>query len=92
MIDATNSWFKLKTQDVLDLRNAGVTEKEISAMLMQPGEPSTEQNNRNDATWYVYRPQSWYYGYYPSWYFPSISVRLGYRAHHPVYFRHRRFR
>jgi hypothetical protein len=92
MMDATDSWFKLGTQDILDLKNAGVSEKVIAAMLQQPSEPSNQSKNTQERVYYNSFPYFWYFGYYPSWYYPLYSARIGYRFHHPGYFPHRRFR
>ncbi len=90
-MDATNSWFKLKTQDVIDLKNAGVSEQVINAMLQQPDESSNQSGDSNRTKYYVYPWYPWYGGYYPYWYYPSFSVRFGYRSYHPMFFHHRRF-
>jgi CRISPR/Cas system CMR-associated protein Cmr5 small subunit len=92
MMDATDSWFQLKTQDVLDLRNAGVSEKVMHAMIQQPSVSSDQSSDSNGVRYYTYPPYFWYGGYYPFGYFPSFSVRLGYRSFQPGYFHHRRFR
>jgi hypothetical protein len=89
-MDATDSWFQIKAQDVLDLRNAGVSEKVIGAMMVQSSEPSSEPNNTPAVRYYDY-PYWSYYGYYPFSYYPSFSVRAGYRSHRPIRFRHGRF-
>ena len=88
-MDATNSWFHLKSQDVIALKNAGVSEPVINAMLQQPSGSSNQSGNSSGAKYYVY---PWYGGFYPYWYYPSFSVRFGYRSYHPLFFHHRRFR
>jgi hypothetical protein len=92
MMDATDSWFQLKTQDVLELRNAGVSEKVIHAMMQQPSELSNQSSNSNGERYYAYPPYFWYGGFYPYWYYPSFSMRLGYRSFHSGHFHHRGFR
>ncbi len=84
MMDATDTWFQLKAQDVIDLRNAGVSEKVIAAMMQQPTQTSNQQSNAGTAKYYGYPPYYWYDGFYPYWYYPRISVRLGgfYGFHH----------
>ena len=92
MMDATDTWFQLKTQDVINLRNAGVSEKVIVAMMQQPPEPSSKTSNPVPARYYV---DPWFYrydGFYPSWYYPTFSVGIGYRSHHFGFSRHGRFR
>jgi hypothetical protein len=74
MMDATDTWFQLKAQDVIDLKNAGVSEKVITAMMQQP---SQSTSNSNAARYYVYPPYYWYDGFYPYWYYPRFSVRVG---------------
>jgi hypothetical protein len=92
MMDATDSWFQLKSQDVIDLKNAGVSEKVINAMMQQPSEPSNQSKNPGAVQYYVYPPYYWYYGYYPNWYYPRFSIRMGNRSFHSGYFHHRGFR
>ena len=82
MMDATNTWFQLKTQDVIDLKNAGVSEKVIAAMMQQPNPPANQSGSSSTVRYYVYPPYYWYDGYYPSWYYPGISVRAGVRGFH----------
>ena len=89
MMDATNSWFQLKAQDVIDLRNAGVSEKVVAAMMQPPPQPPNKTGDANAVQYYTYPPFLWYDGFYPYWYYPTYSVRLGY---HPMYIRHGRFR
>ena len=92
MMDATNTWFQLKAQDVIDLRNAGVSEKVITAM-MQPPPPIGKTSDSNVAQYYGYPSFFWYDGFYPywdypDWYYPTVSVHLGYRSR---FFHNRRF-
>jgi hypothetical protein len=87
MMDATDTWFQLKPQEVIDLRNAGVSEKVISAMMTEPSEPSSQSGSPSVARYYVYPPYFWYGGFYPDWYAPRFSARLGFHG-----FYHRRFR
>ncbi len=82
MLDATDTWFQLKPQNVVNLKNAGVSENVIKAMMEQPA----QMNNPTVERYYVYPPY-WYGGFYPYWYSPRISVRLGFHSIH-----HRRFR
>ena len=91
MMDASDTWFQLKTQDVINLRNAGVSEKVIGAMMEQPAEPSNKKNSSTEIRYYAYPPYYWYGWYDPFWYYPSFSVRLGYRSYYPMHFHHGRF-
>ena len=91
MMDATDSWFHLKTQDVLDLRNAGVSEKVISAMMQPPPVPSAKTSGSNTVRYYYDPWFTWYDGFYPFWYYPSFSTRLGYRPIHYGFSHHGRF-
>jgi hypothetical protein len=89
MMDATDSWFQLKTQDVIDLRNAGVSDKVVAAMMQPPSQPSGKTSDSNGVRYYAYPSFFWYDGFYPYWYYPTFSVRMGY---HSGFFHHRRFR
>jgi hypothetical protein len=92
MMDATDTWFRLKAQDVIDLRNAGVSEKVIVAMMQPPPPPSGKNGDANAARYYVYPSFFWYDGFYdPYWYYPTVSVRLGYRSHYGGHFHSGRF-
>ncbi len=88
MMDATDTWFQLRPQDVINLRDAGVSEKVISAMLQQPKESSDQSESSNAVRYYSYPPYYWYDGFYPYWYNPWFSVRLGSHSFH----HHGRFR
>jgi hypothetical protein len=87
MMDATDTWFQLKPQEVIDLKSAGVSEKVISAMMTQPGEASNQSSRHDAVGYYIYPSYFWYDGYYPDWYYPRFSVRLGFHG-----FYHGRFR
>jgi hypothetical protein len=91
MMDATDTWFHLKAQDVIDLRNAGVSEKVIVAMMQPPPPPSGKNGDVNAARYYVYPSYFWYDGFYPYWYYPTFSVRMGYRSHYGGHFHSGRF-
>ena len=91
MMDATDTWFHLKAQDVIDLRSAGVSEKVIVAMMQPPPPPSGKNGDVNAARYYVYPSYFWYDGFYPYWYYPTVSVRLGYRSHYGGHFHSGRF-
>ena len=83
MMNATNTWFQLKAQDVINLRNAGVSEKVIAAMMEEPAAQPGQANSSSAVRYYVYPPYFWYDGFYPYWYYPGVSVRIGgfYRFH-----------
>jgi hypothetical protein len=86
MMDATDTWFHLKAQDVIDLRNVGVSEKVIVAMMQPPPQPTGKSGDSNVSRYYVYPSPYWYDGfwyggYYPYWYGPNFSIRMGYRPH-----------
>ena len=92
MMDATDTWFQLKAQDVIDLRNAGVSEKVIVAMMQPPPPPSGKSGDANAARYYATPSFFWYDGfYYPYWYYPTFSVRFGYRSHYGGHFHSGRF-
>jgi hypothetical protein len=65
-IQATRSVFTLSNQDIIDLKNAGVSEKVIAAMI------KTHAPAKNDSTYaHAWRPNDawWYAGYYwPGYY------------------------
>jgi hypothetical protein len=92
MMDATDSWFQLKTQNVLDLRNAGVSEKVIAAMMQPPPEPSSKTSSSNAVRYYADPWFYWYDGFYPYWYYPTFSVRMGYHPYRFGFSHHGRFR
>jgi hypothetical protein len=92
MMDATDTWFQLKAQDVIDLRNVGVSEKVIVAMMQPPPSPSGKSGDANAARYYATPSFFWYDGfYYPYWYYPTFSVRFGYRSHYGGHFHSGRF-
>jgi hypothetical protein len=82
MLATSHSWFQLKTQDVLDLKNAGVSESVINAMIVSNEPPAEGDRYVQDGNYY-YPPYYWYPGYYPYWYYPSFY--LGYSYYRPVY-------
>ncbi|RPI05110.1 MAG: hypothetical protein EHM64_07715 [Ignavibacteriae bacterium] len=92
MMDATDTWFQLRTRDVLDLRNDGVSEKVISAMMQQPAQPAGKTTESSTVRYYVDPWFSWYDGFYPYGYYPAFSMRMGYRPHYFGFFHHGRFR
>ncbi len=85
-IKATDSYFRLSTDDIVALRKAGVTDKVINAMIQTSSQP----RNRRAGTlaypsyypywWYSWYPYYWYpwYSWYPSYY--GISWRFGYHG------------
>jgi hypothetical protein len=87
-MDATNSYFQLKAKDVLHLRKSGVSEAVISAMMQPPPESSNKSSASNNTVnrYYAYPyPYYWYDDFYPYWYYPSFSVRLGGFYHRPAF-------
>ncbi len=92
MMDATDSWFQLKTQDVIDLKNAGVSERVVAAMMQPPPQPSSKTSGSSAARYYVDPWFYWYDGFYPYWYYPTFSGRMGYRPYHFGFSHHGRFR
>jgi hypothetical protein len=92
MLDATDTWFHLKTQDVINLRNEGVSEKVISAMMQPPPQASSATSDSKVVRYYYDPWFYWYDGFYPYWYYPTFSVRMGYRPHHFGFTHHGRFR
>lgn len=82
-IEVTGSYFELSTQDIVDLANAGVSDKVIGTMI-KTDEPS--RHGRRTDGYYYYPPYSWWYSGYPyyPWY-PSFYLGFSYRYYHPFY-------
>jgi len=90
MMAVSRSWFQLNTQDVLDLKSAGVSDKVINAMV-ESNEPMAEVDSSHERAYYSYPPYYWYPGYYPYWYYPSVSIGLGFRSYRSGYIGHRSY-
>jgi hypothetical protein len=76
MLATSHSWFQLKTQDVLDLKNAGVSDNVINAMIVS-NEPPIEGDRYTQDGYYYYLPYYWY-GYYPYWSYPPFYFGQSY--------------
>ncbi len=79
---ATDSYFRLATDDIVALRKAGVNDKVINAMI-QTGNNPPEKRERTVIypTYYPYGWYSWYPYYWFPWYYPyyfGVSYRGGY--------------
>ncbi len=91
-MDASDSWFHLKPQDIIDLKNAGVSDNVIKAMMAPPPKSAAAAGDSSTVR-YVYPPPYWWYdGFYPYWYYPSFSIRVGRYPHFYGGFHMRRFR
>ena len=83
---ATDSFFRLTTDDILALRKSGVNDKVINAMI-QSGNQPPEKRERTEAypAYYPYWGYTWYPYYWYPWYSPfyfGLSYRSGF---HGVY-------
>ncbi len=85
-IKATDSYFRLTTDDIVSLRKAGVNDKVINAMIQTANQPHN-QRARTVAYpsyypywWYTWYPYYWYpwYSWYPYYY--GASIRFGYHG------------
>jgi hypothetical protein len=83
MIRTTNSYFQLKSRDVVELADSGVTDKVIEAMIKTADAPAGHA-----ARYYApYYPPYWW-GAYPYYYSPwAFGFSVGYYA--PYYNYHR---
>ncbi len=70
-IEHSGKNFDLDARDMRDLRDAGVSDEIISAML------ATEDQGRGDYGYPVYT-YPYYYPYYHPYYYPRFSVGLGF--------------
>ena len=69
LINSSGSFYRLRSQDVIELADSGVSDKVIGAMI-KTGEPSRYADS--SGRYYYEPPFSWYYGY-PYWYEPWYS-------------------
>jgi hypothetical protein len=70
---ATHSWFRLTNNDIRDLKENGVSDRVIAAMIRTADDPEATQTR----TVYYYPSDAWYWG--AGWYYPWYpSVRFGY--------------
>ncbi len=79
---ATESYFRLTTDDILALRKAGVNDKVINAMIQTGNEPP-EKRSRTEVypSYYPYWGNTWYPYYWYPWYSPfyfGLSYRSGF--------------
>jgi len=79
---ATDSYFRLSTEDIVALRKAGVNDKVINAMIQTANQPP-EKRERNEVypAYYPYWWYSWYPYYWYPWYSPfyfGVTYRGGY--------------
>ena len=73
---ATRSWFRLTNNDIRDLKDNGVSDRVISAMIRSADEVDAAETR----TVYYYPSLGWYWGgwYYPS--YPRFHYSYGYRG------------
>ncbi len=82
-IKATDSYFRLSTDDIVALRKAGVNDKVINAMIQTGNQPHGRRTGMAvypsyyPYWWYTWYPYSWYpwYSWYPYYY--GVSLRFG---------------
>lgn len=82
---ATDSYFRLSTEDIVALRKAGVNDKVINAMIQTGNEPREKRESVDTYPAYYYYYPYWGYAWYPyywnSWYYPyyfGLSYRGGF--------------
>jgi hypothetical protein len=63
---ATDSFFRLTTDDIVALRKAGVNDKVINEMIQTGNRP--RDTREHTVVYPAYYPYSWYPWYYYSWY------------------------
>ncbi len=84
MIKSSGSYFTLRSNDVVELADSGVSDTVINAMITTT-EPSGEGNHAH--AYYVY--PSWYAGYWydPFWdpWYPSFYAGFGARFYRPFH-------
>lgn len=68
---ATDSYFRLTTDDIVTLRKAGVNDKVINAMIQTSNNPP-EKRTRTDV-YPDYYPYWWYSSWYPYYWYPWYS-------------------
>lgn len=80
---ASRSYFQLSTQDLIDLVNAGVSDKVIGAMIITDDSSRYAEGPRG---YYNYPPYYWYgsYPYFSPWY-PSFYLGYSVGYHRPFY-------
>jgi len=93
MMDASGSYFRLRTKDVVELADSGVSDKVISAMIKRE-EPRREVTGRG----YYYYPPFYGYATYPFWdpWYPSVYLGFSpwyyWPSYRQVYIGHAGFR
>ncbi len=83
MINASGSYFNLRSNDVVELADSGVTDSVINAMI-KTTQPEAEVNHGH--VYYVY--PGWYpYGYDPFWdpWYGSVYFGFGPRFYRPYF-------
>ena len=83
---ATDSYFRLTTDDIVALRKAGVNDKVINAMIQTANNPP-ERRTRTIVypSYYPYWWYTWYPYYWGGWYSPWY-FGAGYRVSYPHYY------
>lgn len=77
-IEVSHSYFELGAKEIIDLANAGVSEKVIDAMI-KTGETAARQ----ERDVYYYAGYPYWYPWYP-WY-PTFAFSIGYWTHRPFF-------
>jgi hypothetical protein len=93
MLDASGSYFHLRTKDVVELADSGVSDKVISVMIKREG-PRREMSGGG----YYYYPPFYGYAMYPFWdpWYPSVYLGFSpwyyWPSYRPIYIGHAGFR
>jgi hypothetical protein len=89
MLQTTGSYFRLKSRDVVELADSGVSDKVIAAMIRTSEAPEDHGSHSYYSPYYApYYPPYWWYGGYPFYYPWSFGFSVGYYApyyHHRTY-------
>jgi len=79
---ATDSYFRLTTDDIVALRKAGVKDKVINAMIQTGNQPrESREKTAVYPSYYPYWGYAWYPYYWYPWYYPfyfGVSYRTGF--------------
>lgn len=85
---ATDSYFRLSTDDIVALRKAGVNDNVINAMIETANHPPQQHEREVYPAYYPYSWYSWYPYYWYPWYYPFYyggSYRVGFHGGYHYY-------
>lgn len=87
MMSSTNSYFRLKSRDVVELADSGVSDKVIEAMIRTADAPAAQGSSAYYAPYSTpYYPNYWWWGAYPYYYPWSFGFSVGY--YYAPYYHH----